>query len=77
MPKLTPLVLSRTTSISTTVVDENRLQQGLNLKFGAKKLKLWGHSHPGENEEGFSHKAIYLVKSYVTFPNSFSSSKGF
>jgi len=43
------LVLSRTTSISTVVVDGNPLHLGINLKFGAKKLKLSGHSHSGDN----------------------------
>jgi len=37
--KPTKLVLSRTTSIPTVMVDDNRLHLGITLKFGAKKLR--------------------------------------
>jgi len=72
MLKLNSLVLSRITSSFTVVVDDNRLNLGLNLKFEAKKLKVLGYSRRGDNGWEFSEKAIDLVKEYITkFPQFF------
>ena len=72
MLKLNPLVLSRITSSFTVVVDDNRLNLGLNLKFEAKKLKVLGYSRRGDNGWEFSQKAIDLIKEYITkFPQFF------
>jgi len=72
MLKLNPLVLSKITSSFTVVVDDNRLNLGLNLKFEAKKLKVLGYSRRGDNGWEFSQKAIDLVQEYITkFPQFF------
>ncbi|KAG0134461.1 XRN 5'-3' exonuclease N-terminus-domain-containing protein [Tuber indicum] len=70
--KLNPLVLSRITSSFTVVVDDNRLNLGLNLKFEAKKLKVLGYSRRGDNGWEFSQKAVDLVQEYIAkFPQFF------
>lgn len=54
------------------VVDDNRLNLGLNLKFEAKKLKVLGYSRRGDNGWEFSQKAVDLVREYITkFPQFF------
>lgn len=72
MLRLNSLVLSKITSSFSVVVDENRLNLGLNLKFEAKKLKVLGYSRRGDNGWEFSEKAIDLLKEYMLkFPEFF------
>lgn len=69
MLSLNPLVLSKITSAFQVVLDENRVNLGLNLKFEAKKLKVLGYSRRGPTGWEFSEKAIQLLRQYmVRFP---------
>jgi 5'-3' exoribonuclease 1 len=69
MLNLNPLVLSKITSSFSVMVDEQRINLGLNLKFEAKKLKVLGYSRRGQNGWEFSHKAIDLLQQYmIKFP---------
>ncbi|KAL7270786.1 exonuclease II Exo2 [Rhizina undulata] len=73
MLNLNPLVLSRITSSFSVMLDEQRLNLGLNLKFEAKKLKVLGYSRRSESGWEFSQKAIDLVREYMqTFPEFFA-----
>lgn len=74
MFKNIPLVLSRNISICTVLVDDNRLNLGLNLEFEAKKLTMLGCSHHGDDGGKFSLKAIDLVNENITPLSSLSSS---
>ena len=66
---LNPLVLSKITSAFQVMLDDNRLNLGLNLKFEAKKLKVLGYSRRGQTGWEFSQKAIQLIQQYmVKFP---------
>ena len=66
---LNPLVLSKITSAFQIVLDENRVNLGLNLKFEAKKLKVLGYSRKGPSGWEFSQKAVQLLQQYmVKFP---------
>ena len=69
MLQLNPLVLSKITSSFQVVLDDNRVNLGLNLKFEAKKLKVLGYSRRGPTGWEFSQKAIELVQQYmIRFP---------
>ncbi|KAL8679306.1 MAG: hypothetical protein Q9186_004399 [Xanthomendoza sp. 1 TL-2023] len=66
---LNPLVLSKITSAFQVIVDDQRVNVGLNLKFEAKGLKVLGYSRKGSNGWEFSQKAIQLLQQYmVKFP---------
>lgn len=62
---LSPLVLSKITSAFQVILDDNRVNLGLNLKFEAKKLKVLGYSRRGSNGWEFSEKAIQLIRQYM------------
>ena len=65
---LNPLVLSKLTSSFQVVLDDNKVNLGLNLKFEAKKLKVLGYSRKTTGWE-FSEKAIELIQQYmIKFP---------
>ena len=65
---LNPLVLSKITSSFQVVLEDNRVNLGLNLKFEAKKLKVLGYSRKTSGWE-FSDKAIELIQQYmIKFP---------
>ena len=65
---LNPLVLSKITSSFQVVLDDNRVNLGLNLKFEAKKLKVLGYSRKTSGWE-FSEKAVELIQQYmIRFP---------
>ena len=67
---LNPLVLSKITSSFQVVLDDNRVNLGLNLKFEARKLKVLGYSRRGETGWEFSEKAIQLIQQYMLrFPD--------
>lgn len=69
MLQLNPLVLSKITSSFQVLLDDSRLNLGLNLKFEAKKLKVLGYSRRGTTGWEFSQKAIELVQQYmIRFP---------
>ena len=61
---LNPLVLSKITSSFQVVLDDNKVNLGLNLKFEAKKLKVLGYSRKTSGWE-FSEKAIQLIQQYM------------
>ncbi|KAL8783218.1 MAG: hypothetical protein Q9213_004782 [Squamulea squamosa] len=66
---LNPLVLSKITSAFQVIVDDQRVNVGLNLKFEAKGLKVLGYSRKSTNGWEFSQKAIQLLQQYmVKFP---------
>lgn len=70
---LNPLVLSKITSSFSVIVDEQRINLGLNLKFEAKKLKVLGYSRRSDSGWEFSYKAIDLIKEYMQkFPDFFA-----
>lgn len=65
---LNPLVLSKITSSFQVVLDDSRVNLGLNLKFEAKKLKVLGYSRKTSGWE-FSEKAVQLIQQYmIKFP---------
>lgn len=69
MLHLNPLVLSKITSSFQVLLDDSRLNLGLNLKFEAKKLKVLGYSRRGLSGWEFSEKAIELLQQYmIRFP---------
>lgn len=69
MLDLNPLVLSKVTSAFQVMLDDSRLNLGLNLKFEAKKLKVLGYSRRGQTGWEFSQRAIQLIQQYmVKFP---------
>lgn len=66
---LHPLALSKITSAYSVIVDGNRVNLGLNLKFEAKKLKVLGYSRKGETGWEYSQAAVKLLADYGTkFP---------
>lgn len=66
---LNPLVLSKLTSAFQVIVEEGRINLGLNLKFEAKKLKVLGYSRRSQNGWEFSQKAVELIQEYmIKFP---------
>lgn len=70
MLQLNPLVLSKITSSFQVLLDDSRLNLGLNLKFEAKKLKVLGYSRRGSTGWEFSQKAIELIQQYmILFPD--------
>lgn len=70
---LNPLVLSKITSSFSVMVDDQRCNLGLNLKFEAKKLKVLGYSRRGDAGWEFSPKAIELLREYIQkFPAFFT-----
>ena len=70
MLSLNPLVLSKLTSAFQVILEEGRMNLGLNLKFEAKKLKVLGYSRRSDSGWEFSQKAIELVQQYMlNFPN--------
>lgn len=72
MLNINPLVLSKITSSFSVIVDDERQNLGLNLKFEAKKLKVLGYSRKRGNGWEFSEKTINLLKDYITkFPEFF------
>ena len=69
---LNGLALSKITSSFSVIVDDQRQNLGLNLKFEAKKLKVLGYSRKSESGWEFSNKAINLIKEYMQkFPEFF------
>ncbi|KAL9030168.1 MAG: hypothetical protein Q9196_001677 [Gyalolechia fulgens] len=67
---LSPLVLSKITSAFQVIVDDSKVNVGLNLKFEAKGLKVLGYSRKAANGWEFSQKAIQLLQQYmIKFPN--------
>ena len=67
---LSPLVLSKITSAFQVVLEEGKVNLGLNLKFEAKQLKVLGYSRRGNSGWEFSEKAIQLLRQYmIKFPN--------
>ena len=69
MLSLNPLVLSKLTSAFQVILDEGRVNLGLNLKFEAKKLKVLGYSRRNDGGWEFSQKAIELIQQYmIKFP---------
>ena len=71
---INPLVLSRITSSFSVIVDDERQNLGLNLKFEAKKLKVLGYSRKRGNGWEFSEKAIALLREYIqNFPDFFQA----
>lgn len=70
MLSLSPLVLSKITSAFQVILEEGRINLGLNLKFEAKKLKVLGYSRRKDSGWEFSQKAIELIKQYMlSFPD--------
>lgn len=66
---LNPLVLSKITSAFQVIVDDNKVNVGLNLKFETKGLKVLGYSRKAASGWEFSQKAIQLLQQYmVKFP---------
>ena len=71
---LNPLVLSKITSSFSVMVENERQNLGLNLKFEAKKLKVIGYSRKRSNGWEFSQKAIELLRNYLqSFPEFFQA----
>ncbi|KAI9794510.1 MAG: hypothetical protein M1833_000370 [Piccolia ochrophora] len=70
MLNLNSLVLSKITSSFSVMVNDQRANLGLNLKFEAKKLKVLGYSRRGASGWEFSQRAIDLVQQYmIKFPH--------
>jgi 5'-3' exoribonuclease 1 len=70
MLSLNPLVLSKLTSAFQVILEDGRVNLGLNLKFEAKKLKVLGYSRRTDSGWEFSQKAIELIKQYMfSFPD--------
>ncbi|KKA20107.1 Phosphodiesterase I [Rasamsonia emersonii CBS 393.64] len=68
--QLNPLVLAKITSSFSVMVNNQRVNLGLNLKFEARKQKVLGYSRRGESGWEFSQKAIDLVQQYmIRFPD--------
>ena len=66
---LNPLVLSKITSSFQVMLNDSRLNLGLNLKFESKKLKVLGYSRKGATGWEYSEKAIQLIQQYmIRFP---------
>ncbi|EGE82136.1 alkaline phosphatase D [Blastomyces dermatitidis ATCC 18188] len=66
---LNPLTLAKITSSFTVVLDSQRINLGLNLKFEARKQKVLGYSRRGPSGWEFSEKAIGLIQQYmIKFP---------
>ncbi|EEH23189.1 hypothetical protein PABG_05400 [Paracoccidioides brasiliensis Pb03] len=66
---LNPLTLAKITSSFTVILDGQRINLGLNLKFEAKKLKVLGYSRRGPTGWEFSEKATNLLQQYmIKFP---------
>ncbi|KIW13743.1 hypothetical protein PV08_08934 [Exophiala spinifera] len=66
---LNALALAKITSSYSVMVDDQRVNLGLNLKFEAKKLKVLGYSRKGQSGWEFSQKAIELIQQYmIKFP---------
>ncbi|KAI9807063.1 MAG: hypothetical protein M1825_005780 [Sarcosagium campestre] len=69
MLNLNPLVLSKITASFSVMINDSRVNLGLNLKFEAKKQKVLGYSRRGPSGWEFSGKAIDLLQRYmVSFP---------
>lgn len=69
MLNLNPLVLSKITASFSVMLNDQRLNLGLNLKFEAKKLKVLGYSRRTPEGWQFSLRAIELIQQYmIRFP---------
>ena len=67
--RLNPLTLAKITSSFSVMLEGQRINLGLNLKFEAKKLKVLGYSRRGNTGWEFSEKAIGLLQEYmIKFP---------
>ena len=67
---LNALVLSKITSSFQVVLEDNRVNLGLNLKFEAKKLKVLGYSRKNDRGWEYSDKAVQLIQQYmIKFPD--------
>ena len=67
---LNALVLSKITSSFQVVLDDNRVNLGLNLKFEAKQLKVLGYSRKDNRGWEYSEKGIKLIQQYMLrFPD--------
>ena len=74
MLNLNPLVLSKITSGFSVMVDDERQNLGLNLKFEGKKLKVLGYTRKRNNGWEFSQNAISLLREYTqNFPEFFAA----
>lgn len=70
MLSLNPLVLSKITSAFQVVLDDGRINLGLNLKFETKRLKVLDYSRRSDSGWEFSNKAIELIEQYMlNFPD--------
>ncbi|PGH12408.1 hypothetical protein AJ80_06715 [Polytolypa hystricis UAMH7299] len=68
--RLNPLTVAKITSSFTVLMDGQRVNLGLNLKFEAKKLKVLGYSRRSNNGWEFSEKAVGLLQDYmIKFPD--------
>lgn len=71
---MNPLVLSKITSSFSVMVDGERQNLGLNLKFEGKKLKVLDYSRKRGNGWEFSNKTIALLREYKQkFPEFFNA----
>ncbi|CCG82598.1 putative Exonuclease Kem1 [Taphrina deformans PYCC 5710] len=61
---MSALCLSKLTSSFTVVVDDDRTNLGLNLKFEGKKLKVLGFSRRNQMGWEYSDKAVALLQDY-------------
>ncbi|OLL25405.1 5'-3' exoribonuclease 1 [Neolecta irregularis DAH-3] len=64
MVKMSALGLSKIMSSLSVVVNETRVNLGLNLKFEARRMKVLGYSRKSNNGWEFSTKAIELLQEY-------------
>ncbi|KAJ9644251.1 uncharacterized protein PV06_05233 [Exophiala oligosperma] len=66
---LNALALAKITSSYSVMVDDQRVNLGLNLKFEAKKLKVLGYSRKSQSGWEFSQRAVELIQQYmIKFP---------
>lgn len=61
---MSALCLSKLTSSFTVVVDDDRVNLGLNLKFEGKKMKVLGYSRRNQMGWEYSDKAVALLQDY-------------
>lgn len=61
---MSALCLSKLTSSFTVVVDDDRVNLGLNLKFEGKKMKVLGYSRRNQMGWEYSDKAVVLLQDY-------------
>ena len=64
MVGMSALCLSKLTSSFSIILDHDRVNLGLNLKFEGKKLKVLGYTRRNEQGWEFSDKAVALIQDY-------------